>query len=165
MGILCALFVMIKSGSRGPIFSMLIVVALYLLPQMKRGYKVLTIATVFIIYFAFVHLSTRMASDSAEYSNLERLELINAVFESKFNIIRGVGIGGFGMFVRGEDIYLYPHNMIIETYIETGLVGGFFLMAILFNLFKRGYRNSVWFMYCFYFFVNAMVSGDIAANN
>lgn len=165
IGFLCALYIMISSGSRGPILSILVVILVSLFPKMKIRYRVITLMSVFIVYEAFMMFSERFTSGSAEYSNLARIEFINNILDSKFNIWRGVGIGSFGLFMYGEDSFSYPHNLFFETYVETGVAGLLLLTLALVATIRKCKLTSYYFMFTVYFFANAMVSGDITGNN
>ena len=55
----------------------------------------------------------------------------------------GVGIGGYGMAGFGIDENAYPHNLFLESLLETGLIGLLIFMTSIFYLFKSiyNYRN------------------------
>ncbi len=61
-----------------------------------------------------------------EQINLSR----NTIVKSTKNFLIGEGIGSFGMLETGKDKKSYPHNIILEIWVELGLVG-----ILLFSLF------------------------------
>lgn len=85
----------------------------------------------------------------------------------------GHGIGSWPLLIGHIDIQAYPHNLILETLVEFGLIG----LAILGTLFIFGIRNlggwntirnnSLKLLVCMLFLntlLNAMVSGDLTDN-
>lgn len=165
VGCLAATYIMISSGSRAPILCLLIVLLFTVFPKVKLRYKLLLTLIAFLLFEAFIHFSSRYSGGSAEYSDLERIELINGVLEAKFNLLYGVGIGGYNLYIKGDDTLYYPHNIFLETYIEAGIVGIVLLFVLLFEVYKnRRFNKYAYACFLFYFF-NAMFSGDISANN
>ncbi|MBD3337344.1 MAG: hypothetical protein GF355_17665 [Candidatus Eisenbacteria bacterium] len=86
----------------------------------------------------------------------------------------GLGTGGFAMAVAGADLRLYPHNIILESLVELGLVG-FILVAAVVVLAWRAMRRlqddapvreearAAWRLFLFAG-GNALISGDFATN-
>lgn len=77
----------------------------------------------------------------------------------------GQGFGSFGFHFSGHDKRLYPHNLIIETWYELGLVGVTLIFGFLFSVFF--YREKAWSQYLplvviLYFFSNHLKSGSLA---
>lgn len=163
--LLLAAYLMIRSGSRGPILSILLVVIFMMFPKMKTRYKLFSLLVVLILYEAFVAYSSRNILGDEDYSGIARIEMYNKVFDIKSISLKGTGIGGFSQFMNGVDVLSYPHNIILETYVEIGLIGISLFMLLLIALFRKMDLNSVSFMFCLYFFFNALVSGDINGNN
>ncbi len=164
--LLSALFIMIKSGSRGPLLAILIVAFLIVFPQIKARYKIILIAIFGGIFEAFVLFSSRsFVSGGEDYSGLARIEMYNKVFDVESLSYIGTGIGSFSQFLGGDDILSYPHNLFLETYVEIGLIGLLIIVILLMKLYRIRDDKSSFSMFCLYFFVNAMVSGDINGNN
>lgn len=90
--------------------------------------------------------------------------------------IWGNGVGQFSVAVAGEDIRLYPHNIILELGAETGLIGVLIFVAMLGVAFvkplftldiRKGLAKTVTrylLVACCFALLNAMVSGDINDN-
>jgi len=87
------------------------------------------------------------------------------------NIVFGVGLGRFSK-VTGLEIWRQPHNMYIETILETGIVGFILLNIVIFYWFglallknKRMNYLQIGYIAAFlFFFANAMSSGSITDN-
>ena len=166
LGLLSALFIMIRSGSRGPLLAIMVVSFLMLFPHIKARYKAALLLLFIVVFEAFMLFSSRsFTSGEEDYSGLARLEMYNKVFDVDSISFLGTGIGGFSQFLGGDDILFYPHNLFLETYVEVGLIGLFLVVLLLIKLYKVRDDKSSFSMFCLYFFVNAMVSGDITGNN
>lgn len=90
--------------------------------------------------------------------------------------IWGIGIGEFGIAVTGQDVQEYPHNIILELGVETGLIGVLVFVTMLIVAFarpvitlsaQRGLAKTATrylLVACCFALLNAMVSGDINDN-
>lgn len=164
IAIISALYIMMKSGSRGPILALLVSICYFVFPKVKLKYKIYLCVFSALIVCIFLFFSERSMSGSSESSDLERIALIQGVLDAKFDIFWGVGVGGYNVFLTGEDSLYYPHNLFLEAYIEAGVLAIIFLTGIIICAFRR--RMYTYFT-CFtiYFFINSMLSGDITGNN
>ncbi|WP_340152810.1 hypothetical protein [uncultured Marivirga sp.] len=75
-------------------------------------------------------------------STNERIEHYNFSFEKITNgfseFLFGYGFGSYGIYKLGQDIKLYPHNILLEMLFEVGLVGtSLLIMFIYFNVPKK----------------------------
>ena len=90
--------------------------------------------------------------------------------------IWGGGTGQFGVAVAGEDIRLYPHNIVLELGAETGIIGVLGFVTMIGLAFTKGFiclhsekgfakivARYLLVAGCFAL-LNAMVSGDINDN-
>ena len=58
-------------------------------------------------------------------STLRRIYLLQTGWESITNQpLFGLGIGSSGLILTGEDVTEFPHNLIIESMMEIGVIGG-----------------------------------------
>lgn len=86
--------------------------------------------------------------------------------------LMGYGIGSFLNFSGGLEARSYPHNIFLEVLAELGIVGFILLISILvmalYRYFKyyniSSYYSVVILVTAFFFFLNALVSGDINDN-
>lgn len=109
-----------------------------------------------------------LTEGATDASSMVRLALyqdaINGIFDGLHETLFGYGIGSFGIETFGEDIRLYPHNMILEIWFETGLIGliifSSWVVYLLTNTVKLPYRHiSYWLLV--YFFLNLMKSSSL----
>jgi len=177
-----ALLATVETGSRGPLLSATVSIAvIFLIVLARRGIGPGTLvmvagacATAFVIlsFFADVGLDRiTQGSDSGRY-NL--YELAFRIFLEHPN---GVGWGNFAQFAPGyspvDGYILYPHNLFLELAVEGGLaavVGGLALIGIaILRLIRIGLRSDnpwplIVLAFLLYAVVNAQVSSDIVGN-
>jgi len=67
-----------------------------------------------------------------------RIDLIQKAINQFYeNPIFGVGIASFGILEEGIDDRLAPHNIFLEVFMETGIIGGFLFLLIFIFLFAQ----------------------------
>lgn len=179
---LTALCYMILLGGRGPIFFLVIIYIIYYLLKTKltfhKSILVILIPFLFISSLSFFQnwgltnrtfsrFSTLIEGDSFE-SRGELLQVSTTIL--KENFLFGTGYGGFGMAALGRDFRAYPHNIILEVFVETGLIGLliflFFIVYFFARIFVRMISNkedvcTFDFSLSFtYLFLNAMKSSS-----
>ncbi len=91
-------------------------------------------------------------------------EAFNGIFKNIDSFLFGYGIGSFGSIIKGIDMRLYPHNMILEIWFELGLVGlslfVIWILYILLDLRRQPVRFiSYWLL--LYVFLNLMKSSSL----
>lgn len=160
----CAMLLLVYSGSRGPLVSFIVSVYIIVFPKISFKKNILLIIILCAMSYLFITFSGRMQTDAADSSNAQRILLITRLFENNFNILKGVGIGSYQLLVTGVDEVYYPHNIILETFVETGLIGLVSLSGFFLYLFRR-FRLNLICTICLYYFLNAQLSGDISGNN
>lgn len=105
---------------------------------------------------------------ASDASSMVRLALyqdaIHGIFDSLPASLFGYGIGSFGIETFGEDIRLYPHNMILEIWFETGFIGLViftgWIVYLLAHTIRLPYKFiSYWLLV--YFFLNLMKSSSL----
>lgn len=140
---------------------------------------IISFAVIFAIYIAissqniFSHLSERIFLGSEfeqDASSLARLKLLSDAFNLiSANLFFGIGVGGFGILSENVDQRLSPHNILIEVFLESGLVG-FIFLCIMVYLFYRSFKKSIVnvnsksehlsYLYpCVFIFLGDLVSG------
>ena len=88
------------------------------------------------------------------------------------NPLLGHGMGSFGYLIGWGDVRIYPHNIVLETMVELGLVGLVLLMAVVFSslkgfsmkLLRLDILSALMIMFLVNSFFNASVSGDLPDN-
>lgn len=100
-----------------------------------------------------------------------RIEYWNSALELwRLNPILGAGSGGFAVYITGNDIHLWPHNIFLEILAEFGIIGAllflsFLLYPIVYLNFKRDYSRSILLMSLLVYVVFiASLTGDIESN-
>jgi len=120
-------------------------------------------------YNRFVSLFVGSSTDDGmDLSAQVRINLykdaLNGIFSRIDQFLVGFGVGSFGIVTFGEDIRLYPHNIILEIWFEFGLIGLilFTLWLVYVLLSVRGQTHR-WIGYwlLFYFFLNLMKSSSL----
>jgi len=183
---------MVFSGSRGPIFSLILAIFTFAVLSSKKVRLTknviqwaLIVGGVYLVY----HLVSYLAG--AYWTRFTDIEKINSfVFEQvrlKWWAISlqgfidspllGWGTGGYTRLLGVGDIPAYPHNVLLEVACESGIVGlvlfSSFLILTIKNIVilrkEEGsspvYRLAVPFASLFIFAIsNAMFSGDLYSN-
>jgi len=151
-----AIVAIIFTGSRGPLVGLGVVCLTAILICRRDTSKTSRLFIVGVIVItlmiSFVKLPeqitgriARLWSGSYELSADvgERTNLFSWALE-RFpeRPVFGHGTGAFAVNWGGQDIRLYPHNILVETLYEQGLVGGIILILFLWLIFKRWRRAS-----------------------
>ncbi len=176
------------TGARGPLVFMILVLVMYVLFNPKIIYrflgsldlkKILVIAVSVIILAVGLYNTLSNYTDNIE-RNLQRLSLVTdiessslsvrfaqiyfvveKIFENAANFLFGSGIGSFGILYAGEDVRLYPHNIILETWFELGVVGIILLLLFFMFYIKKIKLNSPSFYIFFYLLLNSLKSSSL----
>jgi O-antigen ligase len=107
-------------------------------------------------------------STSAE----EREELIDVAlrFSGVVSFLFGTGTGNFGYMIYHRDVREYPHNIVVELYVENGIIS-LIVLALMYTSVIRNYRLifesrklRMLFALFIYFALNSMFSGDLLGN-
>jgi O-antigen ligase len=105
------------------------------------------------------------------YSFDIRIEYWNSALELwRLNPILGGGSGSFAVYITGNDIHAWPHNIFLEILAEFGILGSllflsFLLYPIVYLNFKRDYSRSIFLMSLLIYVVFvASLTGDIESN-
>lgn len=182
---------MVMFESRGPLIALAVtviaVLALYLIKKKKQRFKIrslfvimsIIVVILFIIRYLFnggfldrlIYKYNYFVMNRREARNYLYSDCLDIMFE---NFPIGVGFGNtykvlkeFGSSVR----YYYPHNLILELFMEDGLLIGFVFFCILLSNFRFCIkceidRNSLLFISIYLFsFINSLLSGDIVGNS
>lgn len=188
LGVLGALsIVLLGSGSRGPLLA---VVASLLLTLSKRIFNRGRILKILILFF-IVTLAIYLSFTWVPQMSLQRVlnfmtgELgsseLNRIYAYRLSwvIIKnspwGIGLGGFAgkMPLLTGQVLQYPHNIILEIFMEGGFLPGlYFVFLIIKTLWKsltlvRNQSSPEWITLLailIFFLINTMVSGDLNDN-
>lgn len=146
--------------------SLFLVVAVVLMAQFDATQTLLT--RTFGRFYSLIVAVFSGGSADASSSVTVRIELyknaIDGIFAGFPQSIFGYGVGSFGIETFGEDMRLYPHNMILEIWFELGLIGllifAGWLVYLLSKTLRLEYRYiSSWLLV--YVFLNLMKSSSL----
>lgn len=187
------LYAMLSAGARGPVLSFILSLFLFFVLSIKifpwpkidrfalRLFVLAILAAIVLtmvgqklfptLVFRMRVLLTEVGSSAAMRIDLCRA----ALYQFARSPIWGAGTGQFGMAVTGQDIRLYPHNIILELAAETGILGVLVFVTMIGVSLAEGFirlrgkglteiiAKYLLVATCFNL-LNAMVSGDINDN-
>lgn len=174
-----ALYVLLQSGSRGPLFSSVFAVfaGVLLTRARPRAHRIVVFGALLGVGLVAAYSAAPEASQGRILGLLQgrtagsvdaRVSLYGNALDAIVAHPFGTGWGGFQAFAfRG---YTYPHNLALELLAEAGLVcGGFFLIWLCLQIVQT-HRitdhvvGAVVFAVVLFWTGKAMVSGDINDN-
>ena len=162
--IVVCLFFLFNLGGRGPIFNLLIGTVVYFMLRAKAK-KIFTVRNFVLVTLAFVMIVVFFDFDSLLISNefftlerfnpfdlnksdastLRRIYFLETGWESfTKHPFFGLGIGSSGLILTGVDAMEYPHNLIMESLMETGVVGAFLVLFFYIKFFiseRKSYKH------------------------
>ena len=183
------LFMSFTAGSRGPIYSFLIVIFFYFLFTFRKNFFKIIIFSVLgissIITLSLTENNKGVGSQSTSrifntsigsYSRVDRvIRSVKLVYTAPL----GVGLGNWAqesnkLSDHQHEDKQYAHNIFLELVNESGLVVLFLFVILLISildssLFLVFYQDNYYFLRLTfilftYLFINALVSGDIVDN-
>jgi len=141
-GILLGLYLVISSASRGPIVTLFVVIIFYLFSvNFKKTWKPIFL---FLVLLAIGYVLAVHFEESGRFSTISRIE--SAFSDEDMAVVgrKTSYAGAWNQFlespVLGDTLEeritrFYPHNVILESLMATGIVGGtFFLMMLTFGV-------------------------------
>ena len=177
-----ALLATVETGSRGPLLSAVVSIAVaFLIVLARRRVGPGTIAIVagagvaaFVVLSFFANAGLDRITQGSDSGRYDLYQLAFRIFLEHPN---GVGWGNFAQYAPGfptvDGYILYPHNLFLELAVEGGLaavVGGFALVGVtVLRLIRVGLQtDNPWplivLAFLLYAIVNAQVSSDIVGN-
>jgi hypothetical protein len=172
------LYVLLFTGSKGPAISMVLAVLIIYLEDIKRilvrnvFYRISSFILMGIITVSvYFHLKPNSPLErlfNPEYDNSTAIR--TRIYWDSFKIIsenpNGIGLGNFKNYSYTE----YPHNILLETFVELGwLVGSIFVILLIFSFIGLKYmsKQSLYHQMIFGLFImsflNSMVTGDLTS--
>ena len=187
--IVCSLFIVFATGSRGPLLAMIISIlfAFFSFRYFFRAVIVFSIATVAITYYATTAAQSGHRglerilglTDAGSRSDEGReVRFFSAIEQFKEYPLFGQGSGSFSYFFSYSDTVSYAHNTILEIAGEFGLLGLVVYFAILILCIlqikklrragKFGYKPLFWALACIQAlfvvgFTNSNISGSLSS--
>jgi hypothetical protein len=162
---LLGMFFLYKSGSRGPMLALFVALGLTFWKQDRKLFYAMLILSGSLLLIAVAYLNTRLLNFdlSQDYSSLARLEYFTKVFESKIDPLWGFGLGNFGYVILNITERVYPHNIFLEIFFETGLITTVIFIVLLFKTFAQNSSNAIYYLFLISF-INSNLSGDLSGN-
>lgn len=174
-----AVTVLLQSGSRGPLVSSAIAigVAVLVAPRRPRMLRILVVvvAAAAGIYVAFAAAPFYAQQRIAAFLHGEttgsvgiRVELYRSSIESIMQHPFGTGLGQFER-IAPLGIH-YPHNLVLEVLVESGVfLGGLFVLWLVVNYVRtrsiaKGFVGMCAFTLVTYMIASAMTTGDLNNN-
>ena len=181
------LILSLAAGSRGPILSLIVTALLYCVLNFKKLFLpiiVLLISIGFIITttqfntsFLNVGKTKRLITKDSRSKNA-RLVFIYRSFDLIKVYPLGVGLGNWQTYANKFDAkhllkHQYPHNLILEIFVELGLVTGILFLIVLIKLIFLSYNRMqkyntqqntffpLLFYLQFYLILNSFFSGSL----
>ena len=143
--IIIAIIILLRAGSRGPLLSVFIGIIIYFAFRNRNPlkiiiYSVLLLALAVLFYediiSSIIKVSPIMA-DRIEFTLAEgdklRMEYFNAGIEGFLN---NPFTGSYAFVYTPFEWYEYPHQLVIESFMATGILGGIALIIVLFGVIK-----------------------------
>jgi len=132
-----------QAASRGPLVALAMVAVLIIFSSGKSRWLLLALAILTVIgsLFSLMDFSglldrTRFTTVGEDAGSLERFQLIIDAFSDFWNS----PIYGNGFEVSGGGGY--PHNVLVEVFMATGVIGGTILLLALVPVFIKAYQSS-----------------------
>ncbi len=166
----------VSLGGRGPLIALVIITLISSLLRFRKYYKYLLVgilmASLIILYTGvFDTLLARfdaINSSGGDISLQSRFIEYGVSLESiSNNPIFGSGIGMSGIILGYGDVYAYPHNVLIESWMELGLVG-FILVLFLYIyasinwIITKDDNPAFWLgLVVLFYLINALKTGSI----
>ncbi len=175
LGMLAGGYLLLSSASRGPLIAFICVIAMVLLTlKVRKIIKIsiivgLIAAALLPIVFSQISLeSLALAARIVGSTSGEDLSIASrqASFDGAWNQFLSNPL--FGDFLEERSTGFYPHNLVLEAFMATGLIGGLSFLAISIVATWKAFRlvklksNYAWagLIYIQYF-VGAQFSGSI----
>lgn len=155
---------LIISGSRGPLIAVVISLLLYLYGRRELSFGGLfaSIVATSLIMLVLGIFTASYVFDTEFYSVYHRFDATSFAIDQPISFF-GKGISSFGYYYLGEDVDIYPHNLLAELYFEIGVVGVLLFLVITWAI-SRVFAHSIPGLLALFYYINAMSSGDIPGN-
>ena len=129
------------TGTRGALLAMILTFFIYMFFNKNSKRIFVTFLLLIPILVVFIYYSGALDSvlferlslltEDGGIQSMERYRRYIIFFNMPFEkFIFGLGPGGWGKYINNE-LYTFPHNIVLESIIEYGLVGLFFILSVL----------------------------------
>lgn len=149
--LIISVFSMLRAGSRGPILNASVVLLFWYFAKRKRiGIGLISLLILmFILYFSQDYILSMMGNIAPVIEERIRATLEgrggnerSVLHDAAFNAFTdGPFIGKQFAIFDGLGGYAYAHNIILDSFMALGILGGLMMLYILFCAFKSCYIN------------------------
>ncbi|WET00143.1 O-antigen ligase family protein [Chryseobacterium arthrosphaerae] len=182
---LVILFLLTQLGGRGPLINLILSLGIYYvlnLKNLKFNYKVVLAATSAILFIIFyldkiigliienvnIDRFNLVKASAEDGSVLYRVMVMNKAIDSFYNHpFAGLGIGSGGIVLTGQDQVEFPHNLVLESLMEVGILGGLLYLSIYIYFFvyhlrfaRKNKKLLIMYIVALLFFLEDMKSGS-----
>ncbi len=177
-------FIIFRTGSKGPGVAFIIVLFVFmnlaniLDKKMRRKMvKFLCLFAVIISPIIMLNYSTisaylhkRIADVFVNVRGYRWHMYTYTIDMIKKSPVLGYGLGSWGLYYFNLDIARYPHNIILETWFEIGIIGVVLFLAMVFFIIEKSKRNvnfgyQIIMLFFLFSFICSMFSGSISGGN
>ncbi|WP_221886598.1 O-antigen ligase family protein, partial [Vibrio cholerae] len=166
----------ISLGGRGPFISLLIITLIPFLLRFRKYYKHILVGVLILllivlytgVFDTFLARFDTINSSGGDISLQSRFKEYSIAFESiSDNPILGSGIGMSGIILGYGDIYAYPHNVLLESWMELGFIGFVFVLSLYIYastswLITKDHLPEFWLgLVVLFYLINALKTGSI----
>lgn len=178
------LILLIATSARAPLLFVILIFLFYFISNLKiQPVKPKTIIRTSVVAFSlfivaiykadainnlFSNAYKRFGSlaGGADGSALERINRLKFAFYHPFEKVTtfffGNGIGSFGLLYEKVDKRSYPHNVLLESFFELGMIGLVLFLIIFINVFRKiSFKENAFGLLFIFLFLNAMKSSNI----
>lgn len=149
---LYSIFILFVLSGRGPLIFLIFIFILYYFLTLKtkkfslKNVIILMIGIIlFVQYFDFSIINFQrfnlLENYSEDVSSLNRIHFFELGYRSiSSHLLTGLGIGSSGIILSNYDIVLYPHNLLLESIMEIGILGGLLYLLMYGLLFIKTFK-------------------------
>ena len=158
--IILQFWAMFRSGSRGPVFSLLLSILIFFIisihgrllnletDRFAIRLGIITLLLIAVLAVASSQLFPTLTSrvrilwNGGGMSAMTRIDFFkDAISQWTKSPILGIGTGQFSVGILGFETRLYPHDIILELLSENGIIGATIFILMLIISFKKGLQT------------------------
>ncbi len=136
----------VSSASKGPLLALLMVFFLFFISRAKKGFKIQHVMLLIVSGIIMIQ-AARYAENQFGFSSVSRLQVSddNRSTLGRLSVIKGawnqfIDNPFFGSSLEERVTLFYPHNVLLESFMATGVLGGsVFFLLIVFSV-TKAYR-------------------------
>lgn len=173
IGYFIGVFIVVLSASKGPFLTLILLTILYFLLKGKKAslnfylfYILLLLFSIWIIYSDNIALFSRLKNSIIldDASTDERIYLLKLSIERFLN---NIWLGDSFLISTDRVYSSYPHNLFLEAFLTTGLLGGTIFIYIMFKTLRYSFymitkNQNLWINFIFIqYFIQSFFSASI----